>query len=78
MKRVIRIGWLVLGTSFSIVMGAPRPNGALGKAYCAHRGYCARTSNSRISFVNPRPSYGFNDIDGNPSGDSSRNPSTRS
>jgi hypothetical protein len=74
MKTVIRPGQMVLVASFlvsSLAYGAPPSNTALAKYYCVHKGYCARTSNSRVMFIDPPTGNAdsmlrFNLIDGEP------------
>jgi hypothetical protein len=74
MNKVIRLSQILLVTSLlasSLAFATPSLDRESAKAYCAHKGYCARTSNSRIMFVDPRPSDvgsmpGFNLVDGQP------------
>ncbi len=74
MNTVTRLGWILAVTSLlaaPLAHGDPQLHRESGKAYCAHKAYCARTSNSRIMFVDPRPADidskpGFNLIDGEP------------
>jgi hypothetical protein len=74
MNKVIRLGQILLVTSLvasSLAFAAPPLNRESAKAYCTNKRYCARTSDSRIMFVDPRPSdvdrtLGFNLVDGQP------------
>ena len=74
MNTVIRLGKMLVVTSLlasSLAYGAPMSQGVSAKTYCAHKGYCARTSNSRIMFVDPAAGdvdsmLRFNMVDGQP------------
>jgi len=74
MKQVTRFTKMVIVVALltsSLTYGAPLLDRGAAKAYCLKKGYCARTSDSRIIFVDPNYSDAtrsprFNAVDGEP------------